>query len=203
MDVNSRVGNTQYFQEQGSKLVSFANRHNLPMGIALVGVDNLKGMVEQYGFDAEEQEELINMVGSTIATLTRKEDSIARLGKGIFGVLLPSTDIKLAYKFSEKVQATLKKSKFTLSNQAIKVTVSIGIEASEPERKRKLQGLIKVSQERLVKATKMGNEIRPALRKKEDTTQIKLDSLDKALVHFDKKHGTQIAKNVLPIIKGK
>lgn len=224
MDPDNRIGNAQYFQQQGAQMLAFANRHNLPMSVALIGIDNLQAQAKLHGADEKQIDEFVLTVGTHMSEKMRKEDSIARLGKAIFGVLLSSADIKTAYFFAERLNKSLAKESFLLNGEEMKVTVSVGIESSEPSRKRQIAGLMKTARERLVLAARTGNEIRPQLKVRKQ--QRKLDSLDKALslvvnkraddvdlgylmkrlfpllVHFDKKLNTELAKSVLPVIKG-
>ena len=163
-------------------------------------------------------------VGAHITELMRKDDSLARLGKGAFGVLLSSADITLANGFAERVQLAFSKLKITLNGNAVTPTLSIGLECSSPGRQRQLAGMLKTARERLMLASKTGNSIRPLPQSK--TELVKINSIDKALalvvsksdenldlsyvmkrllpllVRVDKEFGTSIAKSALPAVKG-
>ncbi|MGM0562879.1 MAG: GGDEF domain-containing response regulator [Pseudomonadota bacterium] len=226
LDPGSRIGNAQYFQEQGNQMVAFANRHNLPLSLVLVGIDGLAELRQKHGASERQMEELAQTIGGLIASTMRKEDSLARVGRGVYGVLLSSTDLKLAHRFAERVQKTTAKEHLMLAGDPVEgLTVSVGLEATEPSRKRKLPGLLKTARERLLLAGRTGNTIRPS-HFAPDKQLRKLDSLDKALslvankradnvdlvylmkrlfpllVHYDKTMKTDLAKQALSIIKG-
>jgi len=224
MNPNNRIGNANYFQQQAEQMISFANRHNLPMAVLLVGIDNLNNHSIQSGANEKQLDEFILTIGTHISSVMRKDDSLARLGKGVFGVLLSSADLKLAGGFARRLQLTINKQNIGLNSKDVKISLSIGMEFSGPSRKRKLPGMLKTARERLVVASREGKSIRP--RPQTTKQRIKLDSLDKALslvsnkraedidmnylmkrifpllVHFDKTHDTDVAKAALPILKG-
>ena len=224
MNPSSRIGNANYFQQQGEQMISFANRHNLPMAVVLVGIDSLTAHGVNTGANEKQLDEFILTIGAHIGSVMRKDDSVARLGKGVFGVLLSSADLKLAGGFARRLQATINKQNISLNSKDVRISLSIGMEFSGPCRKRQLKGMLKTARERLVVASRDGNTIRP--RPQTSKQRVKLDSLDKALslvsnkraedidmgylmkrifpllVHFDKTHDTEIAKAALPIVKG-
>lgn len=224
MNPDNRIGNAQYFQHQGNQMISFANRHNLPMAVALVGVDNLAALGANAGASEKQLNEFVLTVGAYISEEMRQDDSLARIGKGVFGVLLSSADLKLAGGFAVRLRESIAKKVLILNSKEVKVTLSIGIECSEPSRKRRLPVMLKTARERLLLAARDGNSVRPVPQMKKQLR--KLDSLDKALslvsnkraddvdmtyimkrlfpllVNFDKRFGTKLAPEALRIVKG-
>lgn len=224
LDPENRIGNAQYFQHQGNQMISFANRHNLPMAIVLVGIDALNALATESGASEKQLDEFVLTVGSHISTQMRQDDSIARLGKGIFGVLLSSADTKMAGGFTTRLRTAMAKENLLLNNKEYKVTLSMGIECSEPSRQIALKLMLKTARERLILAARDGDSIRPRPPQKQPLK--KLASLDEAvalvnnkraddvdmsyimkrlfplLVHFDKRYGTGMAQQALAIVKG-
>lgn len=224
MNPQNRLGNAQYFQQQGIQMVSFANRHNMPLAIMLVSLDKASDMVKRASATERQYDEFCLEVGTHIGDQLRKDDSVARISKSAFGVLLSSSDMSQAQVKAQALLAMSKNLNINLNGQSVTVSFSIGIEVSEPNRQRELTGMIKTARERLMHAAKTGNSVRPL--PKAHTGLKKMDSVDRALslvankqsdsldfvyvckrllpllVNIDKAHGTQIAQHILPIIKG-
>lgn len=224
LNPQSRMGNTQYFQQQGIQMVSFANRHNMPLAVMLITIDRAADLAKKFKANEQQLNDFGLEVGAYISEKLRKDDSLARLGKTVFGVLLSSSDMSRAQKFAARLQEQVQAENIKLNGQKISATLSIGIEVTEPSRHRELPGMLKTARERLIQAAKSGNGIRPLPRSHSGLQ--KLDSLDKVLtlitnksgdsidyvylgkrllpllVAMDKAHGTDLANQALPIIKG-
>lgn len=224
MNPQNRIGNRQYFQQQAIQMLSFANRANIPMAMMLVSIDKIGEIVKKTAASEQQYGEFFLEVATNISEVLRKDDSIAIVSKTIIGVLLSSSDMAQAQAIAKKLLAISTNLNLQLNAQKVPISFSIGIEVSEPNRQRQMQGMLKTAHERLMQALKSGKMIRPLL--KTDSGLLKLDSIDKALslvanhqgakldyvyvckrllplfVSMDKVHNSALSKQLLPIIKG-
>ncbi|MHC4892790.1 MAG: GGDEF domain-containing protein [Planctomycetota bacterium] len=115
------------FQSRLAEHFSAAQRHGLPLTLALVDLDNF-GMVNKQ-FDHTVGDELIARVGGAIRRLLRAEDVAGRLGGDEFAVLLPFTAPSDAAAVVERLRAEiadLSTKSLGNGNAPVRVSGSIG-----------------------------------------------------------------------------
>ncbi|MFN2146118.1 MAG: diguanylate cyclase [Anaerolineales bacterium] len=110
-------------------------RDKNPFGLFFVDVDNLKQINDQFGHDAGDH--AIKLVASTLKSLFRKEDLIARWGGDEFVILVGDIDSDLLVKITEKVSLGISTSEMPKEYPGCKLSVSIGgtlvMEGDTPE----------------------------------------------------------------------
>jgi diguanylate cyclase (GGDEF)-like protein len=82
-------------------------------------------------YDSVNNEKAITLMTRTIARLllktSRRSDTVAHYGNGVFGMLLKHTDINSAIKASERLCELVSNSNFFLADREIQLKISIGI----------------------------------------------------------------------------
>lgn len=103
----------------------FSFRQRLPVGMAIVDVDNFSKINETFGYEVGDS--VLTNVANRILNLTRSSDLIARYGGDQFAVVLPNTDISGARVLAEKIRSEMEIVNFGQDDgKGPKVTVSVG-----------------------------------------------------------------------------
>lgn len=107
-----------------------AHRHNHPITISYIDLDNFKSINDTFGHSAGD--EVLKIIVTVMLTNLRKIDAVARLGGDEFAVLFPGTDHEAARKINLKLQQTLLNE---MADRQYPVTFSIGsLTCLEPPR---------------------------------------------------------------------
>jgi diguanylate cyclase (GGDEF)-like protein len=116
--------------------IARCNRYGHPLAVMMIDIDDFKSINNNYGRAAGDT--MLEYVGTLIKENTRKFDRSFRYGGEEFIVVLPETDITLAYIVAERIRKGFEIKTFTVSNDAslpetnISRTLSIGITATFP-----------------------------------------------------------------------
>ena len=102
----------------------FSFRQRLPVGIAIIDIDELGKMNDEYGSDIGDL--VLSGVAKRLLAVTRSSDLVARYGGDEFAVVLPNTDGSGAKVLGEKVRADIEQVAFFQGKKGPKVTVSVG-----------------------------------------------------------------------------
>lgn len=103
VDYLTEIYNRRYFEEHISRLESNANREKKDMALVLVDLDYFKTFNQEYG-DIRGDKALKEVAQSIENSIMRPIDFVARLGGGIFAVVLPNTDLSGALSVAIKVK---------------------------------------------------------------------------------------------------
>lgn len=95
MDPLTGLGNHRAFQEELSRQVAEAIRHDRPLSLAVLDVDDLKRLNDRSGHAAGD--ELLASVGRLIRSTSRPADRSFRIGGDEFALLLPGTTVETAF----------------------------------------------------------------------------------------------------------
>lgn len=97
--------NARGFFEQAEILFGLAARHNRPITLAYLDLDNFKKVNDELGHS--EGDKVLRAVGDTIQSSLRATDLAGRLGGDEFGVVLPESDEAGARSVFDTLRATL------------------------------------------------------------------------------------------------
>ncbi len=109
------------------------NRYGHPLAIMMIDIDDFKSINDNYGQIFGDT--MLAYVGTLINENTRKFDRAFRYGEEEFIIVLPETDITLAYIVAERIRKGFENKLFTATNMSensISRTLSIGITAIYP-----------------------------------------------------------------------
>jgi diguanylate cyclase len=106
-----------------------AERHGIPLSIALLDVDHFKRLNDTYGHEAGDQA-LIHLA-KVVKEILRPTDTVARYGGEEFVIILPDTAADNAVKIMTRLQRELTKRFFLHDNNRILITFSAGVTERE------------------------------------------------------------------------
>lgn len=123
--------NRRGLEEMFNKEAARARRHETPLCVALLDLDNFKRLNDTLGHEAGDQA-LIHLAGVCRQTL-RPQDCVARYGGEEFIILLPETDLDAAVAALTRLQRELTKRFFLHQNDKVLITFSAGVTELRPE----------------------------------------------------------------------
>jgi diguanylate cyclase (GGDEF)-like protein len=133
-------------------------RSREPFSIILCDVDHFKKINDQYGHNAGDK--VLIEIAKIFTNSIREQDYVSRWGGEEFLFILPQTIPKNAHILAEKIQDRLKNHLVHYEREAIKVTVSMGIEQFHGNQS--IDQIIKGADNYLYKAKNSGrNQIFP------------------------------------------
>ena len=105
--------------------MSYANRYNHPLSVALVDLDMLTSINREMGRKAGDK--ALQAVAAVFTDTLRMPDRAGRYGDEEFLVILPSTTLKNATIIAERIRDGVENVDCAFKGQKIPVTVSIGV----------------------------------------------------------------------------
>ncbi|GHT89995.1 hypothetical protein FACS1894101_1770 [Betaproteobacteria bacterium] len=117
--------NRRGLDEVLNKEIARAERHEAPICLAMLDIDNFKKLNDSQGHVAGD-EALIHLA-SVIRETLRPQDTVARFGGEEFVILFPETELEAAAAAMTRVQRELTRRIFLFQNQKILITFSAGV----------------------------------------------------------------------------
>lgn len=153
-DSMTDLKNRRYLISKGTKEISRAKRYNHTVAGFMIDVDNFKSINDIYGHFAGDY--VLKKLATILKHICRDSDIVSRYGGEEFFILLPESLPKNAFKFAEKIRQQVDKTSFNFNNEAIKVTISIGVSVKTPDMNYDLNDLISCADKGLYKAKNSG-----------------------------------------------
>ncbi len=142
--------NSRAFYEQSHTLLKLCQRHERPLTLAYIDLDNFKNANDTLGH--LHGDFLLGKVGSVLKASLRSSDLVGRLGGDEFAILLPEMSPTSAREALENIRSRIEEIPELIS---CAVTASIGV-VSYIETPSDINQLIKTADELMYKAKKMG-----------------------------------------------
>jgi diguanylate cyclase (GGDEF)-like protein len=101
------------------------SRYPNALAIGLIDVDDFKDINTRYQHTGGNH--LLRWLGPTLAQAVRTVDTVGRVGGDEFMVVAPETDLEGASILGERIRSTVEGGQTKYNNEAIRVTVSVGI----------------------------------------------------------------------------
>lgn len=144
----------RYFQARLEEEMVRAKRYHTACSLILFDIDHFKKFNDTYG---HQQGDVVLIEVAKLIKLTIREtvDIPARYGGEEFTIILPETDAKGAYFVAERLRKTVESFDFPGQEQALKVTISLGV-ATFPDHASAKNVLIKKADMALYKCKDSG-----------------------------------------------
>lgn len=151
------LANRRFFTEMLEKAMAFANRHQQPLSLIMVDLDDFKVINDTYGHETGDQ--VLTSFAQLMNGFIRKEDVAARFGGEEFILMLPGTDLEQVAIMAERLRTQMENVTFSTSQS--RVTASFGITQYRPDDT--FETLINRVDDALYAAKKAGkNQVRSA-----------------------------------------
>jgi diguanylate cyclase (GGDEF)-like protein len=128
-DPLTRVHTRAYFQDMLEQNLSLAQRHGLPLCLAMVDLDHFKRINDRHGHDAGD--EVLRQFGALLRTRTRREDVVGRYGGEEFQILMPNVPLTEAVCCALRLRA--EQEALTYERVEETVTASFGVVEARPD----------------------------------------------------------------------
>jgi diguanylate cyclase (GGDEF)-like protein/PAS domain S-box-containing protein len=117
--------NRGYFMDKSEEVISMMRRYQRPASMMIADLDHFKAINDNHGHHAGDLalKDFTNICRQEI----RESDILGRLGGEEFGLLLPETSIQHAQILAERIRKAAAALEIMLGDQAIGITVSIGL----------------------------------------------------------------------------
>lgn len=153
------IYNRRYLDRRLDEEFLRARRYHEPLSALLLDIDNFKHINDTYGHQVGDM--VLNQLGALILHAKRETDIVARYGGDELLILATNTEVSAAEVFAERLRrevelhqlATMEGSE---EQQALRVTVSIGVAGLEPDVSES-QWLVRRADEALCRAKKEGS----------------------------------------------
>ncbi|MFA5794098.1 MAG: sensor domain-containing diguanylate cyclase [Candidatus Brocadiia bacterium] len=124
LDPVTELGNRHYAEIHLNTKLNEMSRYELAFGILFVDIDYFKSVNDTYGHDVGDR--ILKMTAKTMLNVLRPSDLVGRWGGDEFVIIVPNVDQEHLYSIAHKLRAFVEQSSFSIGNNTVKVTVSIG-----------------------------------------------------------------------------
>ncbi|MDD5423683.1 MAG: PAS domain S-box protein [Candidatus Omnitrophica bacterium] len=128
IDPHTQLYNYRYFQRRIHSEFELAKRRSTPLSILMVDIDYFKSVNDTFGHEFGDN--VLQEFAMVLQHTCRGIDVVTRFQGEDFAIILPDTDGRGAFIFSERIQKIIKKHRF--GKFKVKLRISIGV-ASYPE----------------------------------------------------------------------
>ena len=126
IDDLTKLYNSRHFYHQLKMEIDRLDRHEHPLSLLLIDLDDFKVFNDTYGHI--EGDQVLLRLGQVIKRCLRKADSAYRYGGEEFTIILPMTTSEEGIVTAERIREELKKENFSpLPGKQVHLTVSIGL----------------------------------------------------------------------------
>ncbi len=121
------LNNRRHFFDLATHLMDHSIRYQETFSVIMFDLDNFKHVNDTYGHIAGD--EVLRTLATLCLRLIRKVDIIARYGGEEFVIAMPMANLSQASMIAERLRAEVANTNFSYHNQAIRITISLGVSA--------------------------------------------------------------------------
>lgn len=147
--------NRSYFEERVALELERMSRHQRPLALAILDLDQFKPVNDTWGHAAGDI--VLRETAARIKRLVRRTDLVARLGGDEFVIVLPETSVADATAKLEEIRHALRFTPIDVGAGSVSMTFSAGIAAAGPDGLT-TQLLLGVADRRLLAAKREGRD---------------------------------------------
>jgi len=154
LDPVTQLVNAKHFTQRGNEGMSFAVRHKSELAMIMLELDGYAALTT----DMEEsmRHQLLVQVADVLRAQTRREDTVARLEDGRFGLLLPASNPVGTRHLGKRILGEIEDMKFFHGGRRVKVTASMGVATPDIKPELTFEVLFKSAVQRLEVALQGG-----------------------------------------------
>jgi|CXWL01.1.fsa_nt_gi two-component system cell cycle response regulator len=150
------VYNHRYLQERLAQEVTRANRHDRPLALLLLDLDEFKVCNDTWGHPFGDQ--VLIEVSRLLRTTCRTTDLVARYGGEEFAVVLPETEVVAAEGFANRLRRVIADSDFDAASNLRRSLPTVSIGAAGLHRGESKEDLIRRADGALYAAKRAGRD---------------------------------------------
>jgi diguanylate cyclase (GGDEF)-like protein len=146
----------RYFLEHGRQDLAYAKRHGTDLALVVLEIDDYATHYKQLG--AAQCDEVQKWLAAALRKTTRTEDTTARLGEGLCGIIAPATGRVEAAVLCERLRAAVRAEPFQHQGQPLALTISLGLSNEGRDADDSFDQLLKIADQRLILAKAAGGD---------------------------------------------
>lgn len=147
------IANARYMAEFLDREFARSRRYGRHLCVLLLDIDHFKQINDEYGHLTGDY--VLREMAALISRRVRREELLARYGGEEFVLVLPETPSDGAVTYAERLREMIEVHEFSFEEHTLKVTVSIGVGAFDPNMGRP-QDLLAAADEKLYEAKNAG-----------------------------------------------
>ncbi|HEY3487022.1 MAG TPA: diguanylate cyclase [Gammaproteobacteria bacterium] len=210
MDTLTRLANRTFFIERGEQEVSAANRRKSELALILIRLDDFQKLMDNT--EVPLVNGLIRKIGSYISSEVRLEDTVARIEKDRFAILLAGGQLQNAFDMAERLRQKIRQKTIRHKEQTFKISISAGVSALPADIQRTFDMVMMEADRRLQEAVKQGGDVvmpRPEAAKKAtpadpEISALLIEAMAKLSRHNEKitpAETGELLKQLLPLLE--
>jgi diguanylate cyclase (GGDEF)-like protein len=154
VDALTEIPNKRYLLDFLERELARTARYRRPLSLVLFDVDRFKAVNDRLGHLAGDC--VLRELARCARQAVRREELLARYGGEEFAVVLPETEWQGAVVMAERLRIAVQEHPFLFDDQALSVTISVGVAVTHGENLLTPADLIRQADERLYQAKREG-----------------------------------------------
>jgi diguanylate cyclase (GGDEF)-like protein len=132
---------------------SRAIRHNEPISLAFIDIDDFKKINDEYGHNVGDS--ALKQIGEVLKRAARESDLPARCGGDEFALLLPNTDADGGLMMAKRIFELINDHEFN-GIKGLKISTSIGVATAVDNNVQGFEDLVKLADDAMYASKKQG-----------------------------------------------
>ena len=154
VDALTELANEISFMERGYQQLSYAIRHSSSLAMYRLEIDDFGRLFQEYGEAFTET--VIQATANILGSVIRLEDTASRIGTARFALLSPGVNRTGVRNLAERIRRDINARIFKHGRSVVRVSISIGVAAPDIRRNTRLDELISLADQRLLRAMNQG-----------------------------------------------
>jgi diguanylate cyclase (GGDEF)-like protein len=154
IDTLTGLANPRFFKEHGRGLLAFAARQGTDVAVLRISIDKFDLLVQKKGHQVANRV-LLN-VSKILNACVRAEDSVARVGRGKFAILMPGASEAGAKVLAKRIHQLIRNAVYKLGEVRFRMTASAALVCHSRDRNIPFEKILDVAEAHLSKAIQEG-----------------------------------------------